>query len=904
MTWLRLLGYVVDLGFIGVGAASVVTWLRRPNPTNRHLAIALGSLGMTGLVGFRNGVTLGPWFALTLSEASEALFMLSAYALFRYRASLIPISAKTGSYAALAAVIAVVTVGVLSIANALSHLDGLRTAASLASLAYLATWCFCVGEPILSFWRLAPRRTAVQRARLRALCLGYTGMAAVLMLAVASSFAGTGGAHGTLRLGITLAVDVLALMSLPMLYVSLVPPAWLRRAWRRTEEAEMRVAYRELVRFAPDKQTVAARALNWAVRAMGADAGVITDSSGAALAVTGVPADAADKVNRDSALGSRWTSHHASLPLDDGEGAMIIQGGPFTPLLGREEIAALADYCATVAMAIDRVGVSQSLAAQIRDNETLLAAISDMGEGVVVAEGPKFVFANEAYTRMVGYSVDELRAMPTLLSLVVPGSQQTLARRGARLKQGAQFPAHYDSGLIRKDGTIIDVEIGIKDLPGTDPPRTMSIIRDIRERKRTEAQLALLAHTDSLTGVANRHGWDDLLAGALARARRDGAPLCLAMLDVDRFKAFNDDWGHQHADRLLVEMVAAWRRTVREVDTLVRYGGDEFAMLLPDCDLDAAGEVVRRIRDSVPERQKVSVGLARWNGTEPAEDLVRRADAALYQAKRRHTGFQVAPDDDSGHAAVSWSQRLIGLVQEGALESVYQPIVALDSGMVIGYEALARPTGASADLEVEELFAAAHRLGYARDLDWLGRRAAVQGAHSIADELVFINVGLWSLLDPLHDVDQMELLMRWTRRSPHTVVFEMSEREIISDVGRLREVLATYRAVGFRFALDDVGEGHSTFEVLAAADAEFIKIARSLTRRASEPGAGSAIRALATFAKSTGAQVIAEGIEDQRMTDQMRDIGVELGQGWALGRPRRLHDQPEMTRSAAGTPRG
>ena len=223
------------------------------------------------------------------------------------------------------------------------------------------------------------------------------------------------------------------------------------------------------------------------------------------------------------------------------------------------------------------------------------------------------------------------------------------------------------------------------------------------------------------------------------------------------------------------------------------------------------------------------------------------------------------------------------------LVSAYQPIVRLDGRQIVGYEALARPAGDAADVSVEALFEAAKRLGFARDLDWLSRRAAFQNARGIpAGKDLFVNVGLWALLDPLHAVDQMLMLLRWARRKPADVVLEISERDPITDFERLKEVLQSYRAEGFRFALDDVGEGHSTLEVLAAANAEFIKIARSLTSNITSPGANSAIQAVVTFARASGATIVAEGIEDEATAAAMQAIGVELGQGYAFGRPQWL----------------
>ena len=148
-----------------------------------------------------------------------------------------------------------------------------------------------------------------------------------------------------------------------------------------------------------------------------------------------------------------------------------------------------------------------------------------------------------------------------------------------------------------------------------------------------------------------------------------------------------------------------------------------------------------------------------------------------------------------------------------------------------------------------------------------------------------MNVSVAFLLDPIHDVDQMLLLLRWAKRSADTVVLEISEREVITDLARLSEVLAAYRAEGFRFALDDVGEGHSTLEVLTAANAEYIKLARSLVQRMDDPATNAAIRAVAGFARSMGSELIAEGVEDVTTTTRLRQMGIALGQGFGLGRP-------------------
>jgi diguanylate cyclase (GGDEF)-like protein/PAS domain S-box-containing protein len=147
------------------------------------------------------------------------------------------------------------------------------------------------------------------------------------------------------------------------------------------------------------------------------------------------------------------------------------------------------------------------------------------------------------------------------------------------------------------------------------------------------ASLDAQARTDQLTGLANRRTWDDELPRELARARRNGEPLSLAILDLDRFKSYNDTYGHPAGDRLLRGAAAAWSERLRTTDLIARYGGEEFAVLLPGCDAQAATKVVEHLRAAVPDDETCSIGVATWDGSESCEDLVGRADTALYRAK-------------------------------------------------------------------------------------------------------------------------------------------------------------------------------------------------------------------------------------------------------------------------------
>jgi diguanylate cyclase (GGDEF)-like protein len=173
--------------------------------------------------------------------------------------------------------------------------------------------------------------------------------------------------------------------------------------------------------------------------------------------------------------------------------------------------------------------------------------------------------------------------------------------------------------------------------------RDAAILESEAEADRQHSQLGAvrkLARTDALTGLPNRRSLDEELPRELARARRHEYPVCAVMLDLDHFKEVNDASGHQAGDMLLQEIASAWRKTLRDTDFVAyygfvaRYGGEEFALVLPDCELDQAMVAVERLRAATPSGRTSSAGVARWNRSESADELLARADAALYHAKR------------------------------------------------------------------------------------------------------------------------------------------------------------------------------------------------------------------------------------------------------------------------------
>jgi diguanylate cyclase (GGDEF)-like protein len=168
----------------------------------------------------------------------------------------------------------------------------------------------------------------------------------------------------------------------------------------------------------------------------------------------------------------------------------------------------------------------------------------------------------------------------------------------------------------------------------------------VLQRERLQAQLAMMARTDALTGLPNRRAWDEALDRELARANRSGSPVCVALLDLDHFKEFNDRNGHPAGDTHLKEAAALWSSRLRSSDLMARYGGEEFSVLLTATDVSQAQDLVEMLRGCVPSGETVSAGIAEWDGVESTDELLNRADRALYEAKRKGRNMTVSLDID------------------------------------------------------------------------------------------------------------------------------------------------------------------------------------------------------------------------------------------------------------------
>lgn len=406
------------------------------------------------------------------------------------------------------------------------------------------------------------------------------------------------------------------------------------------------------------------------------------------------------------------------------------------------------------------------------------------------------------------------------------------------------------------------------------------------------------ATRDGLTDLGNQRAFQKERELAVALATRNGDALSLLSFDLDDFKFLNDRHGHRHGDDLLLR-VAAILGGGRLGDRAFRVGGDEFALLAPNVDAEGAAVLARRLQRACAESNiSISIGLSELRAGEDEEALHAESDAALYEAKRRGGRAIVSYAEIREHVSITTPEK-IGAVRDilsaGHMAVAFQPIWDLNGSSLLGVEALARPHPDYGLSGPAEAFDIAEQIRRVHELDALCVKSALSKAHALpAGALLFTNISPQTLDTSLHSEEWLAEAVSEAGLRPVDVVIEITER-FGARTASVVKGLERLRAQGFKLALDDVGTGNSGLEMLRQVNVEFVKIDRSIVVAAlAEAGARGVLLAIATFARQTGAMVIAEGIEDREMLEfirrldlQERDTSATIqgAQGYGLGRP-------------------
>ena len=426
--------------------------------------------------------------------------------------------------------------------------------------------------------------------------------------------------------------------------------------------------------------------------------------------------------------------------------------------------------------------------------------------------------------------------------------------------------------------------------------------RDVTERKALENQLSHQAFHDPLTNLANRALFADRLEQALKRAAVRRRPLAVLYFDLDGFKGVNDTLGHVTGDLLLKAVASRLAASVRVGDTISRWGGDEFGILLEELATDAeANAAAERLIDALREPFSVagtevfisaSIGIVVSElGTEACDDLLRYADLAMYRAKLDRPGSycRYEPGMQAGvKARVELDRDLRQAIERNELFVAYQPIVDLTSGRIVGVEALARWTHPTrGPIPPVEFIPAAEANGLIAVIGEFVLRQACKNAREwraiSKDFTISVNLSARQLQDSL--VATIVQILQETDLDPQALTLEITESMLIDQSAAPLGILQTLRQLGISLAIDDFGTGYSSLSYLHRFPVDSLKVDRSFVELLGMTEQPGLTRSIVRLADELGLRTVAEGIEDDEQLAALRHLGCTLGQGYLFARP-------------------
>ena len=540
----------------------------------------------------------------------------------------------------------------------------------------------------------------------------------------------------------------------------------------------------------------------------------------------------------------------------------------------------------------------------------------------------RFLFVNDTVKRLLGYGKDAL--LGEHYSRIVLEDDLELARNlfqehsdGVREAELRLRLHPSRAGPRAAQSTTVWTEIKVAHLDGAANggfAGTYAAARDISERRKAQRSLDFRAHHDWLTHLPNRVLLNDRLDLAVAQARSGGRRLAVMFLDLDRFKLVNDQYGHTVGDRLLQAVAKRLQSCLGQGDTISRFGGDEFALLLPDIGARRDAQVVvrkiaKRIRDpfivdGYEFTASASIGVAMYpeaGGT--AEALVQSADIAMYRVKNRGgNGYRFFAEAMNRRLSrrITLERELRAALAEDALSVYYQPRVHIESGTIVGVEALVRWAGRTASrparssggspggsagsiVEANEFLPVAEETGLITQIDaWVQRRAFEDAARWRAEGFKpYLSVNASShQIEGGDFVQHMDELFRATGLPPYAVALEITEETLTRDIEAAVPKLDYLRRRGVRIVIDDFGEGYSSLSHLRRFPIDALKLDHRFVGGIQGGNSNANIvEAIAGIARGLRLDLMAEGVENQRQLAYLRDHGCLEAQGFLFSRP-------------------
>lgn len=547
-------------------------------------------------------------------------------------------------------------------------------------------------------------------------------------------------------------------------------------------------------------------------------------------------------------------------------------------------------------------GPGYSLRAE--ESEALFGAAMETAQvGFFVCQDGLFKYANRFFFKLIGYSAEEIIDQRGPLDFLPPGDQALFLQHLAEEAVGIKSHS-YELSLRHKDGELIPVScLGLRTLFNGRPASVISAL-DISAQRSAERQARELADFDPLTSLPNRRLLVDRIDQALAVAKREQGVAALIFLDLDHFKRINDSLGHSLGDELLCAVAQRLMTVIRRVDTLARLGGDEFIFALPATNSAAVAEVARRLVDVCNEPFFVggheltvtaSLGISLYpQDGDDVETLLRNADTAMYKAKEQgRNAFQF-------YASAMNMAMLERLMIESNLRRAlrlnefvlhYQPLVNLQSGLIVGVEALIRWKHPEIGMLMPDSFIhIAEETGIINRIgDWVlveaCRQAQAWCDAGLPQVIVAVNVAPVQFRQAGF-VEAVAGALSTSGLEAGLLELEVTERTVMHDADIHLGTLSALSRMGVELSLDDFGTGYSSLAYLKRFPVGKLKIDRSFVCDLETDMDDRAIAStIVSMGRNLRLTVLAEGVENAAQLALLRDMGCDMAQGYYFSRP-------------------
>jgi diguanylate cyclase (GGDEF)-like protein/PAS domain S-box-containing protein len=547
------------------------------------------------------------------------------------------------------------------------------------------------------------------------------------------------------------------------------------------------------------------------------------------------------------------------------------------------------------------------------EHARLSALLAAMDTGILfVSTDNRVVYTNPAFvrmwaiapgTRLIGRQPQEVLAASGC-ALARPEEQ---AKRILRLPPEGEVVGTLEIQLA--DGRLLTQQVhAVEDVYGR-PVGHLWLFEDVTRERQTAGQLIYLAERDALTGLYNRHRFNEELARLIAEAGRNNSRVALLFFDLDDFKYINDTFGHRAGDAMLIRLAGEVAGQVRRNEIFARLGGDEFAILVPDISDEMLRVLAERITRSIAAvrfqfegqslRLTSSLGIAVYpDHADNAEDLIARADTAMYQAKEagKNAWRLYRSDLDTSLQMVrrmSWNDRIVHALENGLMELQFQGVYHTVGRALSHLEVLVRMRDADDPARLlmpGQFIPMAEKSGRILDIDrWVLREAIRMLAEHESLPAVAVNISGRSFGEPTLPQHIAAELKRHGV-APQRLIVELTETSAVSDLHDAQRFIEALHQTGCGVSLDDFGTGFSSFAYLKHLQVDSVKIDGLFIRNLPQEYDNQLfVRAMATVARGLHKTIIAEGVEDEQTLQMLASFGVDCVQGYHLEKPRADH---------------